>query len=101
MGVAFICDTMKDLLEVDLVLSDISDIYSLGRSEKSPIKLELVSHLKKRDILQNSKELKGSKIYISNDLTKKQREECKLLRKHLIRARIDTTDLCYIRGNKL
>lgn len=100
-SVDFISSQIKQLLDVQLDESNINNLYKLGNAENSPIKLELVSMLKKREILLNCRKLKGSKIYIANDLTEKQRGEYKILREHLSRAREDTENSCYIKGNKL
>lgn len=100
-SVAFICEKIKDLLGVHLLPSDINNLYTLGSAENSPVKLELISYLKKTEIFQNCKKLKGTKIYFSNDLTENQRNEYKILREHLKQAKANTKDRCYIKGNKL
>lgn len=97
---ASICREIKQLLNVQLIESDISNIFTLGNVENSPIKLELVSYLKKREILQNCHKLKGTKTYIVHDLTEKQRSDNKILRTHLHQAREHTKD-SYIKGNRL
>lgn len=97
----FVKQEIQNLLEVELEEKDINDIYSLGRSEDSPIKIELATYLKKKYILQNSHKLAGTKIFINHDLTEKQREENRLLRKHLNIAKKDKNKTCYIKSNKL
>lgn len=90
------------LLGVNLSSSDIGDVYPLGKSQSFPIKVEFVSNLKKRSVLRNCSKLKGKKISISQDLTPLQRQESKLLRKHLFLFRQGGKHKdCSIRGNKL
>ncbi|KAL3284877.1 hypothetical protein HHI36_019014 [Cryptolaemus montrouzieri] len=97
----FICEEIGRLLDVDVAKSDISDVYTLGKSDNSPVKLELVSYLKKKTILTNTKKLKNSNVVISNDLTPHQREIQKVLRVHLKRIRETSNKKCFIRGDRL
>lgn len=69
-------------MEVVLEEKDLNGVYSLGKGEDSPIKIKFATYLKKY-ILQNSYKLAGTNIYTNHDLTEKQREESRLLRKHL------------------
>ncbi|KAG5897912.1 hypothetical protein JTB14_014029 [Gonioctena quinquepunctata] len=64
------------------------------------IKVEFISHLKKKQILKNHAKLKGTKITISNDLTIKQREDFRTLRHHQAYEKQNGKD-CYIKGSKL
>ncbi|KAK9892151.1 hypothetical protein WA026_018354 [Henosepilachna vigintioctopunctata] len=89
------------LLQIELSESDINDVYSLGKGINKPIKVELLSFITKRKILYNTKHLKNTNIFISNDLTELQREEQKILRQHLKYLRENTEKRCYIKGNKL
>lgn len=91
---------LKNLLDIDLKENDISNVYYLGNQERSPIKLELVSFLKKSAILKNCGKLKGTKISIINDLTEFQREEYKSLRQHMHRLK-NPSNQCFIKANKL
>ncbi|KAK9886223.1 hypothetical protein WA026_015742, partial [Henosepilachna vigintioctopunctata] len=86
---------------IELSESDINDVYTLGKGINKPIKVELLSFIKKRKILHNTKQLKNTKIFILNDLTELQREEQKILRQHLKYLRENTEKRCYIEGNKL
>ncbi|KAK9871655.1 hypothetical protein WA026_014103 [Henosepilachna vigintioctopunctata] len=81
--------------------SDINDVYTLGKGINEPIKVELLYFIKKRKILHNTKQLKNTKISISNDLTELQREEQKILRQHLKYLLENTEKRCFIQGNKL
>lgn len=97
-----LCQDLKELVGVDLEVSDFGDIYPLGKVDNCPIKIEFNSNLKKREVLKNCNRLKGKNISIANDLTQTQREEIKILRKHLFLARQDEKFKdCFIKGNKL
>ncbi|CAG9834630.1 unnamed protein product [Diabrotica balteata] len=47
------------------------------------------------------KNLKGTSINIAQDLTREQQEEHKILRKHLLLARQDINNTCFIKNHKL
>lgn len=96
-----VCAEVKRLLDIDLFESDLNNVYPLGQTENSPIKIELISQTKKQNILKNCHKLKGLNIFISNDLTAIQRTENNILRKHLQEARKNTENRCFIKGNKL
>lgn len=89
-------------LGVRLVETDFGDLYRLGKQGGKilPIKIELNSHYKKLEILKNSKRLKGTAIYIANDLCKEDRLDQRILVQHKneIKNRHHKT---VIRGNKL
>ncbi|CAG9815510.1 unnamed protein product [Phaedon cochleariae] len=80
-------------------------IFTVEESEskhnEAPLKVELLSIVKKKSILQNSSKLKNTGIAIANDLTEQQREENKVLKKGLLHCRKTTTEKSYIKGNKL
>lgn len=97
----YICQKLKDLLDVDIIEADFNDFYTLGNAEDSPIKVEFISHLKKRIVTKNWHKLKGTDINIVHDLTVQQREQNKLLRKHLNLAKQDKNKTSYIKRNKL
>ncbi|KAJ8947832.1 hypothetical protein NQ318_009976, partial [Aromia moschata] len=69
----FVCNKVSEIIDVTLNESDLNNIYSLG----------------------------SSGITIANDLTVKQRQENKILRKHLLLARQNKRINCYIKQNKL
>lgn len=91
---------INSMLEVDIVEEDLNNIYSIGKSVSPPIVLELVSFLKKVHILKQVKKLKGTGISISNDLSKEDREEQKILSSHLKTAKEQYPN-AKIRGHKL
>ncbi|KAG5899694.1 hypothetical protein JTB14_030091 [Gonioctena quinquepunctata] len=92
---------MKNLLHIELVESDFNNIYPLGNTYKSPVKVEFTSYLKKIEVLRSTENLKGTSISIAHDLTEQQRIEFKILRKHFHAAKQDKNNTCYIRNNRL
>ena len=82
-------------------MSDLNNFDPLGKEDNCPFKVEFISYIKKATILKNSNKLKGTNIYITNDLAQKQREENKILRKHLYLAKQEGNNNCYIKRNKL
>lgn len=97
----FLCREIYRLLGVRVELSEISDLYTLGNQEGSPVKVEFVSHRCKKLIFEHVKKLKGTEISITNDLTIQQRQENKRLLPFLIKARAGTSEKSYIRNNRL
>lgn len=96
----YIREKIHLLLGITVTESDINDYYTLGKSDNSPIKIEFLSNLKKREIFLNAKKLKGTGVSIAHDLTVTQREELRILKTFLLQARGDGTEKSYIRGNK-
>ncbi|KAJ8971208.1 hypothetical protein NQ314_000810 [Rhamnusium bicolor] len=68
----FICEKFKQLLDMDVTVSDFNDLYPLGKSATSPIKVELLAHQTKHTVLQNCPKLKETSISITQDLNPKQ-----------------------------
>lgn len=93
----YISHKFKELLNVDVREPDLNDLYTLGNSNDSPIKVELTSQLKKKEIIKNCHKLKGTNITIAHDLTLQQRTENQILRKHLNQAKQDKKKICYIK----
>lgn len=100
LNVDFICREFKNLLDVQVEHFEISNLQPLGRNKNCPLKVEFLSNIKKQHILRNSNKLKGTGIFIAHDLTKKQREERKFLKKHLDQQR-NLGKPSKIKGNKL
>lgn len=99
----FIKDTLakiNSVLGADIVEGDLNNIYSIGKSTSPPIVLEFVSFLKKASILKQASKFKGTGISISNDLSKEDREEQKILSSHLKTAKEQYPN-AKIRRNKL
>ena len=101
--VEFILHLFRNHLAIDLVESDINNLYLLKNNQKSvsPIKVEFVSCLKKDLILKNTIKLKGSKIFITQDLCWEDRQERKILLEHLKSAREQKLSSKIISGNRL
>ncbi|CAH0551830.1 unnamed protein product [Brassicogethes aeneus] len=87
---------LQKALGININQSDINNIYEIGeeKSEISkPLKIKLISFLKKKEILKNAyklKELKETKninIFISDDLSKEDQDIQKELRKYLNTAK--------------
>ncbi|CAG9759995.1 unnamed protein product [Ceutorhynchus assimilis] len=78
--------------------SDIDNVCVFGKSRH--ILVKLTSFLKSREILTNCKKLKGTGVSISEDLSKEEREENKILRKHLKEAKEQKLN-AYIKNNQL
>ncbi|KAG5874245.1 hypothetical protein JTB14_028122 [Gonioctena quinquepunctata] len=92
---------LKSLLQIDVSLNQIKDIYSLGSSKNSPVKVEFASNITKKQVFANCKKLKGTGISISQDLTTRQREELAVLKRHLQTHKQNKNENAYIKGNKL
>lgn len=72
---------LKNLNGNNFSENDIDFIYRMGRkgAQNRPIKIGLIAYRKKIEILKNRKQLKGSQVYIEEELTKEEREENKKL----------------------
>lgn len=92
--------TFRECLEVDILGDHITDICRLGRSESSPILVEIKNNKLRRNIFRNAGKLKNTGISISPDYTVEERRNRKLLVEQMKRARERGEDI-YIRGNKL
>ncbi|CAG9761274.1 unnamed protein product [Ceutorhynchus assimilis] len=103
-GLLTSCVTLlNNLLGTNISEQDINNIYKIGKEENPPIVIEFISYLKKLTVYENKENLKKLKehgITISNDLSPSEREEQKLLRKHLQIARTQNHET-KILGNKL
>lgn len=89
----------RDKLGIIVNDHEVNNVYLLGRERKT-IKVEFVSYLKKVQVLNNSKKLKGTEVYISHDLSLEQRRDRKILNEHLKLAR-QRKYYAYIKGNVL
>lgn len=90
---------LNSLLEIDLQEVEINNIYNIGKN-KSIIKVEFVSFLSKTKVTSNRFKLKGSRIFVNDDLCKEDRENLKLLRQQLASAKANDHK-AYIRKNCL
>lgn len=91
-------------LNLNTSIADVSNGYRIGKKNENisrPIILELLRVKQKQLILNNTYKLKGDNtIAISSDMTKEEREEGKILRKHLRLAKAKNLN-AKITGNKL
>lgn len=94
-------EELNNILTTNIQQSDISDIYPLGRGPNSPLKVEFISFIKKKEIFKNISKLKGTTVSISHDYTPQQREEQKKLRSYQKSIQQESQDRCVIKGNKL
>ncbi|CAG9820757.1 unnamed protein product [Phaedon cochleariae] len=93
---------IKEKLELNLNSSEITNTYRIGKDKgkKRPILVTINSQMRKREILKNCYKLKGTNIYISEDLIGKDLEERKILVNYMKEARKNNKQAS-IRGNKL
>nr|CAH7720064.1 unnamed protein product [Callosobruchus chinensis] len=82
-----VLEQLNRALELTLVENDINNITKFKVKDKWAIKLEFVSHLKKKNLLNNVSKLKGTTIYINDDLNYNDRQVRKQLYSHLKAAR--------------
>lgn len=78
-------------LGINLNMHDVNNIYRLTTRNSSkgprPVILELVTFMKKQEIMQQKRRLKGTHLVISDDLPQKDRIERKLLYDYYTSAR--------------
>lgn len=96
-----VCQKINELLDVDIKEADLNDTYKLGKNPSSPIKVELISYLTKKYILDQCHKLKGKNVSIVHDQTQLQRKNNKILRQNLLKAREDGNNVCYIKNERL
>lgn len=87
-------------LETKVELSEINNIYTIGRSHKKPIVIEFVSYLRKISILKVANKLAGKNIFINHDLTQAEQRKNKILRRQLKLAKAEDPK-AYIRKDRL
>lgn len=83
----FALNKLNSLLEIDLRESDINNIFIIKSDKGDLVKVEFISYLKKNLIFKNITKLKGTKIFIANDLCIEDRATQKILQQHLKLAR--------------
>ncbi|CAG9768347.1 unnamed protein product [Ceutorhynchus assimilis] len=83
-----VLNLFSSILNINTTKEEISAVYRFGKASRTrPILVKFISYHKKSTILQNAKLLKGSEIAISLDLTKEERENQKILYRHLKEAK--------------
>lgn len=97
----FICGELNKFLDIGLKTSDIANILPIGKKEACPIRIRITNYHKKKIIFKNCYKLKGTRISIANDLTGEQQTDQKILKKHLVLAKLGGKQNCKIRGSKL
>ncbi|CAG5079351.1 Protein of unknown function [Cotesia congregata] len=70
---------IKSEIEVESAVDDIEEVRSRGEGEKKMVWIRMKNWEKKKEIMENKSKLKGKKVFIENDRTKKEREEQKEL----------------------
>lgn len=94
---------LNELFGLNVTTKDINNIYKIGKSSNPPIVVEFVSFLLKKQVFHDTdklKALRGTNISVANDLCEEDRQEQKVLRKHLKVARSDNKQARIV-GNKL
>lgn len=77
---------LNSLLNINLVEFEVNNIYRLSKNN-SVIKIEFLSFLAKSKVINNRRKLKGTRIYISEDLCQEDRSDFRFLRQQLSIAR--------------
>lgn len=97
-----VIDLIKEKLEINLRIEDISECFRLGKiiNKDRPILIGLVSSLKRTELLKNKTKLKGTNIFINEDLVAADRENKKFLVEKLKEARAQNRE-AKLKGNKL
>lgn len=96
----FVINKLNTLLGIELKESDISNLFIIKTNKGEPVKIEFTSYLKKNLIFKNIGKLKGTKIFIANDLCVEDRSAQKILLQHLKHAR-SKNYYAYIKGQTL
>lgn len=96
-----VLNVFETRLKVGVTVSDLDDVCTIGKGKLNrPIIVRFVSHLKKREVLANVKLLKGTKLFLAEDLTWEERQRNKILTKHLREVR-DKDLNAFLKGNRL
>lgn len=85
--IEWVLNRIKELIGVDVTANEINNIFPIKVGNKKPIKIEFISCWKKNVILRNSYKLKGKNINFVQDLCFEDRQDQRILRKHLNDAR--------------
>ncbi|KAG5891403.1 hypothetical protein JTB14_018460 [Gonioctena quinquepunctata] len=94
-----VINELNKLLEVNVDIRDINNIYCLGKNKNCPIKVEFVTQSRKKGILQKTRKLKNTGVSILHDSTTIQQEELKVLKRHLGKERkLNSNKKSFIKG---
>lgn len=83
-------DVMSDKMQVNIKSDDIANVYRIGKRNgrfPRPVFIALANYKKKAEIIANRSKLRGTDIFVNDDLTPKQRETRKNLQQHARRLR--------------
>lgn len=83
----FVLDKIGNLLELNLNLSDVNDVYRIKTTKGFIIKIEFLSNLKVREVFKNVTKLRNTGITISQDLSLQERKDREVLLRHMREAR--------------
>lgn len=97
-----ILDLCNKVLSVQVTKTDLNYVRRIGKTgdRPRPVVVSLISKIKKREMFQNAAKLKGSKIYIGEDLDKDSQAERKELLKTQSQIR-ESGQSCLMRRNGL
>ena len=101
--VQIVLEVVKNKLEINLKSTEISDCFRIGKKTDKrdrQILLTLISNLKRSELLTEKRKLKGTSIYINEDLTPEDSERRKVLINKLKEARAQNRNAT-LRGNRL
>lgn len=93
-------DFLNQSLGVSVSEDKINNIFRLNNSKPGLIKVEFTSFLTKNIILKNKSKLRGTKVYINEDLGEHDRADLRLLKQHLKQAK-EKNLRSFIRGLNL
>lgn len=77
---------INSLLGTEIAEREVNNIYRLGK-KKSIVKVEFLSFLTKLKVVSNRRELRGTQVYINEDLCEEDRRDAELLRQQLSLAK--------------
>lgn len=69
---------LRNTMEIEIKPEEIDDFYRMGKrtsNKNRPIMLKLLTNWKKQEIIRSTGKLRGTKIFIDQDLTAKEIEE--------------------------
>lgn len=96
-----VVNILNNHLGTNLTLKDINNVYSFGKqTTRKPIIVKFVSYLTKKEVLRNSRKLKGTGISVVEELSLEEIKENRILRQHLNKARSNKLN-AYIKNKKL
>jgi len=101
--VEIVVDVVKNKLDINLKSTEIANCFRLGKKidkKHRPILLVLISNLKRSELLTNKGKLKGTNIFINEDLTQEDSNRRRTLVNKLKEARAHNRNAT-LKGNRL